>query len=237
MNFKNWLKLFSDTIRQNLKIIFANKFIYFFLAAVGLFLLIASISLFDADSFPDESSVYYILLMPGLLLIFYPTAFGIQNDLDTRMMEMLVGIPNYRYKIWLVRLLIIYIIVYFLILFLSILSVLTLAEIPIFAMALQLMYPIFFFGMVTFMLSTFIRNGNGTAALMVIIGLIFWISSGILRNSKWNIFLNPFRMPDELNEVIWQDMIFYNRLYLVVGSILAILGALFRLQNREKLVS
>jgi hypothetical protein len=98
------------------------------------------------------------------------------------------------------------------------------------------MFPIFFLGALAFLISTLIRNGSGTAAIMILIGLFAWISSGFLGESEWNIFLNPYALPDSLSPVVWQEMIFYNRLYLVVGSILAILAALYRLQKREKFV-
>ena len=77
---------------------------------------------------------------------------------------------------------------------------------------------------------------SGSAAVMILIGLIFWISSGILEISKWNIFLNPYNMPDSLNPIMWSEVLFYNRLYLSIGSILAILAGLYRLQHREKYV-
>lgn len=44
---------------------------------------------------------YSMLLVPSILLIFYPTCFGIQNDQDAKTLEIIFGIPNYRYKIWL----------------------------------------------------------------------------------------------------------------------------------------
>ena len=83
MNYKLQVKNISDIItkifRYNLKIIFANKFIYFLLAAVGIFLLVTVINLLDADANPTEGTIYYLLLVPGILIIFYPTTFGIQN--------------------------------------------------------------------------------------------------------------------------------------------------------------
>jgi hypothetical protein len=91
-------------------------------------------------------------------------------------------------------------------------------------------------GALGFMLASVIRNGSGTAAVMVIIGLGFWISSGFLAESEWNIFLNPYRLPESLTQAMWQEMLFYNRLYLVIGMILAILAGLYRLQKREKYV-
>ncbi len=233
---RNIILFTQQLVRYNLKIIFANKFIYFLLASFSIFLLIATINLFDTEWYPTESSVYYLLLFPGLLLIFYPSAFGIQNDMDSRMIEMLFGIPNYRYKVWLVRLVIIYVMVLAMLIFFSILSSLTLVPVSIFEMSFQLMFPIFFLGAFGFMLSTIIRNGNGTAAVMVIIGLIVWISSGIFGQSEWNMFLNPFQMPDSLSPLVWLEMLFYNRLYMIIGTLLAILTGLYKMQVREKFI-
>ena len=230
----NWdiaLKLF----RYNIKIIFANKFIFFLIAAVLFFLFVTTINLFS-DSNPNEGTVYYLLIFPGLLLIFYPMVFGIQNDVDNRMIEILFGIPNYRYKVWLVRMVLIYIVVSVILLGLSLLSAFALISVPIFEMVYHLMFPIFFLGSLAFMFSTLIRNGYGTAVVMVIIGLAFWISSGILENSKWNIFLNPFRIPSDMNEAIWIDITLNNRIFLAVGMVLTILYGLLNLQKREKFI-
>ncbi len=236
LQFIRQIALFWKVTRYNLKIIFANKFIFFLLGAVAFYLLITIIDLLDPESYFSESNLYVLLMFPGLLIIFYPSAFGIQNDVDTRMIEVLFGIPNYRYKVWLMRLAVIFILVYLILLSLTFLSSLALIPVPVFSFTLQLMFPVFFMGALGFMLSTIIRNGSGTAAVMVIIGLAFWISSGILEESEWNIFLNPYGFPDSLNQAMWQEMLFYNRLYLVVGIILAILTGLFRLQKREKYV-
>lgn len=234
MNLEQLRANIWDTIRLNVKIIFANKFIYFFGAAFLIFIMVTAISLSNADAYPTEESVYYLLLVPGMLLIFYPTAFSIQTDSDAGTLETLFGVPDYRYKIWLVRLAIIAILVYILLLFFSSLSFLALAPVDIFGIALQLMFPLLFIGTLSFLIATMIRNGNGTAAVMVLIGLVFWISSGILEESEWNIFLNPYSFPNNVNQIVWQDIIFYNRIYLLAGSILFTLGALLRLQNREK---
>lgn len=231
----NILDMILRLSRYNLKIIFANKFIFFLLGAVGFFLFLVIINLFSQSSIA-EGVIYYYILFPGILLIFYPTTFGIQNDADARMLEILFGIPNYRYKVWLVRLGLIYGVVFVILLGLAFLAEFTLAPVAIFEMVYQLMFPIFFLGCLAFMVSTLVRNGNGTAVVMVVLGMGFWISSGILEASKWNIFLNPFMMPSEMNEVIWMDIIFKNRVYLVVGTILCLLYGLLNLQKREKFV-
>ena len=233
--WKNSVNVLFRLSRYNLKIIFANKFIFFLLAAVGFFLFVAIVNLFS-DSNPTEGSVFYTLLFPGILLIFYPSAFGIQNDSDARMLEILFGIPNYRYKVWLVRLALIYVVVFVILIGLSFFAGLAMASVPVMEMVYQLMFPIFFLGSLSFMVSTLARNGNGTAVVMVVIGVAFWISSGILEASKWNIFLNPFMMPSDMNEAIWMDITLKNRIYLSVGTVLVMLYGLLNLQKREKFV-
>lgn len=235
-----WVSNYGTMARQlishNLKIIFASRFLYFFGSAVLIFLFIMAIGMLDDDFSASESIVYYYLLLPGLLLIFYPMNFSIYNDMETGMMEMLVGIPDYRYKVWLVRLIVIWIMVYVLLVLLAAFSYFLIIELSILEMAVQLMFPIFFFGTLSFFISTLVKNGNGSSAIMVIIGLVFWMSSGILGENRWNIFLNPFAQPSDISETIWLDMLYYNRLYMIIGIVISLLGALYRLQKREKFI-
>ena len=219
-----------------MKIIFANRFIIFFIVSVAIFLIFAVSFVLDPDETSGINDVYYILLFIGIILVFYPTVFGIQTEVDARTIELLFGIPNYRYKVWLVRLLNIFILIYAIIVLLSFLSTLIFVPVNIFNMSFQLMFPLFFFGAIAFMFASLIRNGYGTAAIVVIIILAIWFSSGFLQESKWNVFLNPFYVPSDIDPMIWFDMIFYNRVYLFVGSILAILLGLSNLQKRERYI-
>jgi hypothetical protein len=96
------------------------------------------------------------------------------------------------------------------------------------------MLPVFFLGMMAFMLSTVIRNGNGAAVVMIIIGMFFMILQEPLRKSQWNVFLNPFRPAYDVNETTWAIITLKNRIILTTGTILFLLAALFNLQKREK---
>ncbi|MBN1820385.1 MAG: hypothetical protein JW833_06700, partial [Prolixibacteraceae bacterium] len=111
LDIKNRLYILIKMLRYNLKIIFANRFFWFLLASFGFFLFFSIQFVFEGDTI-TEGTVYGLLLFPGILLIFYPTVFGIQNDDDSRMLEILFGIPNYRYKVWLVRIVMIFILVF-----------------------------------------------------------------------------------------------------------------------------
>ena len=234
-DIRNSLIVLVRMIRYNLKIIFANRFIWFLLSAFAFFVFFAIQSVLEGNTI-DDGAIYNLLIFPGILLIFYPSAFGSQNDDDSRMLEILFGIPNYRYKVWLVRLIMIYILIFLiLILFTGISSVL-LYSVNITEMAYQLMYPIVFLGSMAFMFSTVIKNGNGTAVVMVLIGVALIILSEAVERTQWNVFLNPFEIPNNMNQVIWQGIIFKNRIFLGVSMLVFILYGLYNLQKREKFV-
>jgi len=235
LNIKNDLFILVKMIRYNLKIIFANRFIWFLIAALAFFLFFAVQVVLNNETL-GEDVVYGLLIFPGILLIFYPSVFGIQNDDDSRMLEMLFGIPNYRYKVWLVRLLMIYTLVFLVVLLFSQFASILLYKVNVLEMAYQLMFPIVFLGSMAFMFSTLIKNGNGTAVTMVLIGDAVLILQDVMRNTQWNPFLNPFDIPNNLNEVIWEGTIRKNRIFLAIGMIVFILYGLFNLQKREKFV-
>ncbi len=235
IDIKNNFLILVKMIRYNLKIIFANRFIWFLVASLGFFLFFAIQVVLNNESM-GEDVVYGLLIFPGILLIFYPSVFGIQNDDDSRMLEILFGIPNYRYKVWLVRLIMIYTLVFLMILLFSALASVLLYKVNILEMSYQLMYPIVFLGSMAFMFSTIVKNGNGTAVTMVLIGVAILILQDLIQNTQWNPFLNPFDIPDNLNEVIWAGTISKNRIFLGIGMLVFILYGLFNLQKREKFV-
>ncbi len=234
-SIKNSIVNTTKMVRYNLKIIFANRFIWFLVAAFAFFLFFAFQTVWNRGTL-SEGTVYNLLIFPGILLIFYPSVFGIQNDDDSRMLEILFGIPNYRYKIWLVRLLMIYVLIFIIILGFAAVASVLLYKIDIPEMAYQLMYPIIFMGSMAFMFSTVIKNGNGTAVTMVLIGVALIILQDAIERTQWNVFLNPFQIPNNFNEVIWQGLITKNRIFMGVGIVVFILYGLFNLQKREKFV-
>lgn len=220
-------------IIYNLRIIFANKFIWFLAGAILFYVGLSIINVISNDVSRVED-MYSIFLFSGILLVFYPSVFGVQNDLDARTIEIIFGIPNYRYKVWLVRLVLIFIIAFLIMLAFTLLSSVLIVKFRTVNMTSQVMLPVVFLGVMAFMLSTVIRNGNGTAVVMIVFGLIFLILSGSLRESQWNVFLNPFSIPRDMNEISWSIITFKNRIILITGTILFLLVALYNLQKREK---
>ncbi len=219
--------------RYNMKIIFGGKFVYFILAAFIFFLVFGIIiALEDSNMSIDE--VYGLLGFPAILLVFFPSVFGIQSDADQRTLEIIFGIPDYRYKVWLVRYLMILLLVFMLLFPFAGLAYYALISFPILKMVLQLMVLVIFISSMGFCISTLVRNGNATAVIMVILGLALLILADELDESKWNVFLNPFDMPRNLNAIVWQEIIRQNRIIMGIGSVVLILIGLLNLQQREK---
>jgi len=232
---KNSFIILWRVIRYNLKIIFAGRFIWFLLASFAFYFFFAIMQVTNSEAV-GEGNVYNLLLFPGVLLIFYPSVFGIQNDEDARILEILFGIPNYRYKVWLVRLAMIFIQVFVILIGYGFISSVLLYPVNPFEMAVQLMFPIGFLGAAAFMFSTIIKNGNGTAVIMILIGVALLILADALSRSQWNIFLNPLELPDNFNAIIWDGIVTRNRIFLGVGMIVFLLYGLYNLQKRERFV-
>lgn len=235
MNKKSYIKLGWSVLRYNLKIVFANKFVYFLIAAIAFFLIITGILLFSNAAAVDKD-IYSTLIFPGILIMFYPVIFNIQNDKDTRMLEIIFGVPNYRYKVYLVRFLISMVLLFGILILMAWFTVFAILHIPVIKMVYQLMYPLLFLSCLSFLFATIVKNANGAAVIMIIIGLTFWILHEPFQYLKWNIFLNPFDVPTDMSMSVWRNVLYQNRLMLIIGSVISLLWALINLQRREKFV-
>ena len=125
MTIKQLIPLLPKVVKYNLKIIFAGKFIWFLLAAFAFFAYFMFQAAWNRAEI-NEGLIYNLLMFPCVLLVFYPAVFGIQNDEDNRILEILFGIPDYKYKVWGVRLLMIYVAIFFILVAFSYLATLLL---------------------------------------------------------------------------------------------------------------
>ena len=230
---KNRTDLVMKMARYNLKIIFAGRFFWFVLAALVFYILLSLQLVFNVPGF-NSSNIYGILLLPGILLVFYPTVFGIQNDADSRILEILFGIPDYRYKVWLIRLFMIFLLTWAILYVFCWVGYFGLIPFPVFAMSFELLFPVFFLGCLAFLVSTMVKNGNGTAVVMILIGVFLMMMSDTLAKTQWNVFHNPYSIPNQMNEMVWAQISQKNRIFLGIGSLIFLLGGLTNLQRREK---
>lgn len=235
MEFSHILPTVRDIVKYNLKVVFSGKFVWFLTASSLLYIFFIWWGVYQGEPV-TEQLIYSSMLYPAILIIFYPCTFGIQNDYDNRILEILFGIPNYRYKIWLFRMFMIYIATFFMMIALALISyVLVYANNPV-EMAAQIMVPVIFFGNLAFWISTLTRNGSGTAIVIIIIGIVsyFAISMFEMSNkSPWDIFLNPYKMQEGSNPIIWGIIVTKNRIYMIFGIVITLMLGLMNLQKRE----
>lgn len=229
------VKSFARLSAYNMRIIFSGKFIWFLLVGLALFFFL----MFTAASRGSTLShgmVYSQLIIPGLLLVFYPACFGIQNDAGHRILELLFGIPNYMYKVWLFRLVMIYVEVYLILVAYAFLARILLYPVQPFSMAAQLMIPVMLFGNLAFLYSTLIRNGNAAAVLSILTVILALIlaSLPLVKNKVWDVTINPYEEPENINAAIWSLILLKNRLLMVVSGIVFLMSGLLGLQNRGK---
>ncbi|MGM0532527.1 MAG: hypothetical protein ACQER7_14365, partial [Bacteroidota bacterium] len=210
--------------RHNLKIIFGDKFPFFLLGAFAIFVFIVTLNLFDNDPFSAQS-VYSLLMFEGIIIVFFPTVYALQTDIDKRTIEILFGIPNYRYKVWLVRLLIAFIVCWAILAILALMCYFALVSFPVATMIYYVIFPVFALGSLGFLIATLMKNGNSAAVVAIIIGLGLWVLSGALDHSQWNVLLNPFDEVDMAGQ-IWEATIRKNRLFLFVAGIVFLVGGL-----------
>lgn len=231
----NKIKLGFDILKYNLRIVFGNKFIYFLIASIAFFLMVIGVMLFNNASVAIHD-LFGVLILPGILIAFYPVIYNIQNDKDARMLEIIFGVPNYRYKVYLVRFLISMVLLFGILVLMSWFTYFAILRVPVFKLVYELMYPMLFLSCVSFLFASLVKNANAAAVIMIVIGLFFMILDENIQHSKWNIFLNPFNVPTDMSLTVWKNIIYQNRLMLMIGSIVSLLWALINLQRREKFV-
>ena len=105
-----------------------------------------------------------------------------------------------------------------------------------FSMAGQLMLPVTLFGNLAFLYSTLIRNGNAAAVLSVLTLIVAMILGGLplVENKMWDVTINPYEEPENINAAIWSLTLLKNRIIMAVGAIVFLMSGLLGLQNRGK---
>ena len=235
MSVLQTVKSYAKLCVYNMRIIFSGKFIWFLLVGLVLFFFLMYTAAARGTSL-SHGMVYSQLIIPGLLLVFYPSCFGIQNDADHRILELLFGIPNYMYKVWLFRLFMIYVEVYLILVVYAFLARILLYPVAPFSMAAQLMIPVVLFGNLAFLYSTLIRNGNAAAVLSVLTLILAMIlgNTPLIENKVWDVTINPYEEPENINAAIWSVILLKNRIMMIVAAIIFLMSGLLGLQNRGK---
>jgi hypothetical protein len=222
--------------RYNVANVFSGRAIIFAVLAVVVFLAVIVLNLLNREAALSGRNIYDFLLIPGVLFVFYPAFFAIQNDVDAGMIETLFGIPDHRYKVWLVRYFTLYGMTAVLVFILAVFCRVGLAAFSLGSMVGQVMVPVVFIGSLAFFIAGRTGSGVGTAVIMIVILLIFWLLRYELSGAPWYLFHNPFGGSSQAQIAVLAKTTIANRLFLLSGSLVLTLLALLRLQKREKFI-
>ncbi|MFI3285445.1 MAG: hypothetical protein R3Y08_02215 [Rikenellaceae bacterium] len=232
---KNSIEAILLLAKYNFKVVFGGRYIVFMIISLLLFCYLLFNSAYSGEAL-SEITVNNNLIFPSLLLIFYPATYGIQKDEESKILEIFFCIPNYMYKVWLLRLLFVFIACFFNVLLFSYLAHLLLCPVNILPMTYHVMFVVIFFGSLAFFLSTFIKSGNGVAIILLGLLALLTVLSSLYENTMWDVMLNPFKEPTDIHPDIWQSTIINNRLLLIGSSVALLLISLNNLRRRESLL-
>ncbi len=232
----NGLKTIWLLAKYNFKILFGGRYLIFMVLSFIFFCYLLFNSAYSGNAL-TEVVVYANLIFPSLLLIFYPTTYGVQRDEEAKILEIFFCIPNYMYKVWLLRLIFVFIACFANVLLFSYAAHLLLCPVSIFKMTYQTMFVVVLFGSMAFFLSTFIKSGNGVAIVLLgLFALLVFISGSFFENSMWHILINPFDEPTDIHPDIWQSTLSHSRILLSCCSLGLLLLSLNNLRRRESLL-
>lgn len=222
--------------KYNFKILFGGKYFLFMVLSFVYFCYLLFHAAYSGTAL-DEEVVAANMIMPSLLLVFYSATYGIQKDEETKILEIFFCIPNYMYKVWLLRLLFIFTACYVNVVIFSYMAHLLLCPVEVFAMANNTIFVVVLFGSLAFWLSTVIKSGNGVAVVLLVLwGLLIYVGKQFYVNTIWDISLNPYSEPSNIHSEIWQTTITNRKMLLAAVSCVLILMSLGNLRRREQLL-
>lgn len=227
-----------EIFRLQARIIFSHKFVWFMAGILAYFVVAYIINYNQSviDRMPMEDALPWLLEFPLSALAVYLSMQVITSEKDNRTLEVMFTTAGSRYKVWLLRLGTLNVILLILAFVLSALAFFTFTDIPIVGMALHAFVPTFFVSSMTLYFA--VRFRSGFAAGMVAAGLLvlMLMFTDFLHETRYFLFLNPYRVPRRLDPATWNLWMWQNRLGLLVLAGLLLFAALRGMEVRERLL-
>jgi hypothetical protein len=223
---------------QTRKVLFSGKFYYF----VGLVILwvaffIVIFHFVDDSGIFSQAEIFYVLnFVPMLVMAIYVSMTLVTFEKDNFTIETMFSVPGSPYKVWSYKLVVMYIILIFLQMTLILMSYLFIADFQISVMFLHAFVPIFFIANLNFYFSTVLKSGIA-AGLVTLIVLFFFFLIGVDNDDwVWFLYLSPYNKPFDLDIMIWNERLLYNKIGVASLGIVFMYRGLSRLRNREPFI-
>jgi ABC-type transport system involved in multi-copper enzyme maturation permease subunit len=238
-----WRDLLSSAIRLyrlSFRLVFHKKLIFMtagILVYYGILYTLAVVR--PGEGFSVRQALHVLVEIPGAVLAIYLTMDLVAGERDRNTLEVLFSASMSHYKIWVTRMLAVYVVLLVTLVGMSTLSYYLFAEFPFLLGGLNAFLPAFLIASLTFFFSVTCRSGNaaGMLSLGVLVLILITSDPDILGDTVFFVFLNPFDPPMGMEEMMWDDRVLINRLgILATGCLLLFLG-LRRMERRERLLN
>jgi hypothetical protein len=227
-----------QNIRLNEKFIFSQKFLYFFFGVL-LYFLIFCITNYLSESgerISEESIYLWFLCIPGIALVFYPSMTLVLSETENRTIETIFSTAGSKYKVWLMRICVLYLYVALIIFLLSFLSFMFISDFEFFGYFFHSLFPPILISSLIILLSVMLRSSNASGLLSLIIIIFLLLTYRPLSSTSFNIFLNPYIKPQNVDYYSWRSIILYNRIGILIISGFFLYYSIYKLNKREKYI-
>lgn len=235
-----WRDLFATLARffqLSASIVFHRKLVFMVGGVVAYYGILYAFAYFRPDEgFSVEQALRVLVETPGTVIAIYLTMDLVAGERDKDTLEILFSTATSHYTTWGIRLITVSLLLLVTIVTMSTVSYFFFAEFPFFWGGLNAFVAALFVTCLTFLFSVFCRSGNAAAMLSVGVLLLVLITSNLLENTPYFLFLNPFQPPANVDEVIWLERSIYNRATVIGLSGLFVFFALRRMNFREKVL-
>ena len=225
-------------VRLSFHVTFQRKLLFMLAGIAAYYAIIYAVIVFEPNpGFGVEEALIMFVEMPGTVIAIYLTMDLVAKERDRQTLETLFSTASSHYVIWIVRLLSVFGVILATLLLMSTTSYFLFAEFPFVRAAINGFVPAAVMCGVTFYASTRAKGAN-TAAMMAAAALMFVLmtSDEVSQTSYW-LFLNPFDLPPDGNELFWTERILLNRFgFLGIAGLFIFLG-LRRMEKRERFLS
>ena len=220
------------------RVLFLGKFYIFLIIALLWEAAVSIIGYVSKDPMPLGAVFYTMNLIPMLILGLYLSMTCVSFEKENRTIETLFTIPGSPYKVWLYKLSVQFIVLLLVLILIAGISFVFVQDFPIEVMVINVFILVFFTANINFFFSIIFKSGYTGGLITVFILVILMILSQIdpIRNTAWNFYINPFSKPANLDLLIWNERLLYNKLGIAFFGSMFMYFGLSRLRNREPFI-
>lgn len=223
---------------QTRKILFSGKFYYFmgFIILWVTFFIVIIHFVEGAEPFNQDEIFYILNFVPMIVMSLYVSMTLVSYEKDNFTIETIFSVPGSPYKVWSYKLAVMFMILVFLQMTLILMSYIFIADFQISVMFIHAFVPVFFIANLNFYFSTVLKSGIAAGLVTLIVLFICLLLGPAIDDSPWFLYLSPYNKPFDLDTMIWNERLLYNKIGVASLGVVFMYRGLSRLRKREPFI-